>query len=107
LKPNGSGQLTLALSIVTGGFAYLGAMEIAAGGNPPAHSNFLPPGQIEGGWHFQFSATPGYAYRAERATDLNGPWFDLGPVSPGANGLFEFNDTDAPAEQAFYRIVAN
>lgn len=105
LKPNVSGQINLTLTIVNGGFAYIGALEISETGNPTASSDLQSPEKISGGWQFQISATPGYAYHAQRATDLSGPWIDIGTVIPSVDGVAEFADTEAPDDQAFYRLV--
>jgi alpha-glucosidase len=62
--------------------------------------------QVAPGWRFHFAVAPGHSYRVQRATDLAGPWLDIGTLSGPATGLAEFIDTNAPTPQSFYRTVA-
>jgi len=56
------------------------------------------------GWALNFAATPCLTYRVQRATQLTGPWTDLGKVFTRFNQS-SFVDTNAPAGQALYRTV--
>ncbi len=102
LTPNPAGMLDLVVMEVAGSFAYIGVLQIV----PAASSNFLPPTAITGGWQLQLNATPGYAYRVQRATEATGPWEDLATIVAPESGLIVFDDTNAPASQAFYRAVS-
>jgi autotransporter-associated beta strand protein len=70
-----------------------------------AVSNLLPPTKIANGWKVRFAATPAYSYRIQRAENLGGPWIDVTTVVGAEKGYVEFEDTNAPAGQAFYRTV--
>lgn len=70
-----------------------------------AVSNLLPPTKTANGYKVQFAATPGYSYRIQRATDLTGPWTDISTNIGPANAYIEFEDTNVPSDQAFYRTV--
>jgi hypothetical protein len=104
LVPDESGQIDLATSIVNGGFAYLGILKVTPA--PVANSIFLPPVKIPGGWQLQFNATPSVKYRVQRASEVSGPWGDLGSVVGSSDGITAFDDTDAPHARAFYRTVS-
>jgi hypothetical protein len=101
LVPNASGQLDLVVTEITGGYAYLGALEII----PAPVARFMSPTRIGGGWQLQFSTIPGYTYHVQRAPEITGPWTDIGTISSSGDGLCVFEDTDAPAARAFYRTV--
>jgi hypothetical protein len=101
LVPDGSGELDLSVSEVNGLFAYIGILEII----PTAESVAATPVKISGGWQLNFNVTPGYTYRVQRATDLTGPWTDLGTLVGPENGAATFADTNAPDSRAFYRTV--
>ncbi|HEY9509341.1 MAG TPA: hypothetical protein VIV82_05700, partial [Verrucomicrobiae bacterium] len=70
-----------------------------------AVSNLLPPTKTANGWKVRFAATPGYSYRIERAVNLAGPWTEIHTTVGPENGYIEFEDTNAPSGQAFYRTV--
>lgn len=70
-----------------------------------AVSNLLPPTRTANGYQVRFACTPGYSYRIQRAADVNGPWTDLSTNLGPANAYLEFEDTNAPSGQAFYRTV--
>lgn len=101
LVPNESGELDLSVSEVNGLFAYIGILEIV----PSAQSSLTAPAYIAGGWQLPFAATPGYTFRLQRAPAITGPWTDIGTTLIPDNGVSMFNDTNAPAGQAFYRMV--
>ncbi|MCX6922867.1 MAG: hypothetical protein NT154_06600, partial [Verrucomicrobia bacterium] len=55
-----------------------------------------------------FQGTPGSSYDVQRTPSLNAPvvWTTLtasSPLTPGADGLFSFTDTNAPSGTAYYR----
>ena len=55
-------------------------------------------------------ATPEKAFETftagfERATDVTGPWSTIATITAPEEGLIEFQDTNAPANRAFYRVV--
>ena len=101
LVPGQTGVLDLVVTEANGSFAYIGVLQIV----PAASSSFQMPTTIAGGWQLQFNATPGYAYRVQRATEITGPWLDIGTIVAPGSGAVVFNDTNAPASQAFYRAV--
>jgi hypothetical protein len=70
-----------------------------------AESNLLPPTKTTNGWTVNFAATPGYTYRIQRTSDLTGTWTDIATVTAPENAYIEFEDTNAPAGQSFYRTV--
>ena len=70
-----------------------------------AVSNLLPPTKTANGRTVQFAATPGYTYRIQRADAVTGPWTDISTNLAPANGYVEYEDTSAPADDAFYRTV--
>lgn len=57
------------------------------------------------GWNLSFGVTPGYTYRVQRATNLFGPWIDIGTLIGPPTGVSEFIDTNVPTSQSFYRTV--
>jgi hypothetical protein len=57
------------------------------------------------GWSISYAVAPGYAYRVQRATNLNGPWTDIGTLIGPETGVSVFIDTNSPATQSFYRTV--
>ena len=70
-----------------------------------AVSNLLLPTKTANGWAVSFAATPGYSYRIQRTSDLTGIWTDIATMTGPENGYIEFEDTNAPAGQSFYRTV--
>ncbi len=70
-----------------------------------AVSNLLLPTKTTNGYKIQFACTPGNSYRIQRATVVTGPWTDLTTVVGPANAFVEYEDTNPPADQAFYRTV--
>jgi autotransporter-associated beta strand protein len=70
-----------------------------------AVSNLLPPTKTASGYTVQFAGTPGFTYRIQRATSLTGPWTDINTNTAPANGFVIYQDTTAPAGDAFYRTV--
>lgn len=58
------------------------------------------------GWSLYFPVAPGYSYRVQRATNLAGPWTDIGTLTGSATGTGRFTDTNAPAPAAFYRTIS-
>jgi alpha-glucosidase len=63
-------------------------------------------GKVSQGWSFSFPLAPGYSYRLQRATNLVGPWTDIGTLTGPETGVGEFIDTNSPTAQSFYRTVA-
>jgi hypothetical protein len=57
------------------------------------------------GWSFRFPIAPGYSYRLLRATNLFGPWTDIGTLTGPETGVGEFIDTNSPTAESFYRTV--
>jgi hypothetical protein len=41
----------------------------------------------------------------QRASSVNGPWATIDTQTPPASGFVEFHDTNAPPDEAFYRVV--
>jgi hypothetical protein len=65
----------------------------------------LTVGETVQGWSFRFPVAPGYSYRLQRATNLEGPWADLGTLIGPESGMAEFIDTNSPTANSFYRTV--
>jgi len=103
LVPDGAGNLDLSIYETSLGLAYIGILQITPA--PTAEAVFLPPVKIPGGWQLQFNATAGVSYRVQRASEVVGPWSDLGSVMGSSNGVTTFDDTSAPDSHAFYRTV--
>jgi hypothetical protein len=53
-----------------------------------------------------FAVAPGYTYQVQRATNLNGPWTNVGTLVGPETGVSVFIDTNSPTSQSFYRTVA-
>jgi hypothetical protein len=70
-----------------------------------AVSNLLPPAKAVNGYTVQFACTPGYSYRIQRAPAITGPWTNINTNTAPADGFVIYNDTSAPAGNAFYRTV--
>jgi predicted alpha-1,6-mannanase (GH76 family) len=58
------------------------------------------------GWSFRFPVAPGHTYRLQRASNLTGPWTDIGTLTGPATGQAEFVDTNPPSLQFFYRTIS-
>jgi hypothetical protein len=71
----------------------------------PGAINMVSPSKQGANWIVQFAGNPAFTYRVQRATDLMGPWTDLGTATPAESGLGTFYDTNPPTTQAFYRVV--
>jgi len=67
--------------------------------------NMLPLVAIPGGYQVSFLGIPNLTYTLQRATNMSGPWFTLGPVTANSIGLATFVDTNAPPGSAFYRTT--
>ena len=104
LVPDEAGNLDLSVYETSYGFAYISILQITPV-ITTVESVFLPPVKISGGWQLQFNATPGVTYHIQRASEVSGPWNDLGSVVGADDGITTFDDTDAPDSQAFYRTV--
>jgi hypothetical protein len=57
------------------------------------------------GWNFRFPVAPGYNYRLQHATNLNGPWTEIETLTGPETGTAEFVDTNSPTANSFYRTV--
>jgi hypothetical protein len=68
--------------------------------------HMLPISAIANGYKINFSATANQTYVIQRAPRLNGPWITLRSVLVDSNGIGSYIDTNAPADAAFYRLVA-
>lgn len=81
---------------------------VVAGGDPGSQSPNLIGVSPFGGHNFiKFRGIPGYAYRVQRTTALNGAetvWTDLGTATELSTGFYQLEDT-SPPETAFYRTV--
>lgn len=58
-----------------------------------------------GRWTVSSVATPGYVYRVQSTTKLDGVWADIGSITNAETGLGSLQDTNAPAPDTFYRTV--
>jgi alpha-glucosidase len=67
--------------------------------------SMLSVNETVAGWNFHFPVAPGYSYRLQRATNVSGPWTNLGILTGPATGIAEFIDTNSSAPQSFYRTV--
>ena len=79
------------------GAAYIFAVDIGS------KITFAPDGN--GAFAISFNAVPGLAYRLQRATSVTGPWSDIATNTASASGLIEYQETNPPPGQAFYRTV--
>jgi hypothetical protein len=66
----------------------------------------LPISAVANGYQINFNGTAHQAYVLQRAPGLNGPWINLTSVLVDVNGVGSYIDTNAPADAAFYRVVA-
>ncbi len=66
----------------------------------------LPLTAVANGYQISFRAGSNQSSVIQRATNLNGPWVTLTIVNADANGIGTYNDTNAPSDTAFYRVVA-
>jgi hypothetical protein len=55
-------------------------------------------------WNLSFGATPCLTYRVQRATQISGPWANLGKVFAQFD-QFSFTDTNSSVGQFFYRTA--
>jgi fructan beta-fructosidase len=51
------------------------------------------------------AASPNYTYQMQVATNLTGPWTNLGAVATSSLGIGQFLDTHATGAQGFYRAT--
>ena len=65
----------------------------------------LPPTPTANGWLLRFEGLPGYTYRLQRTTVLGGSWDTVATLLAPENGIVEWEDTNPPPSQAFYRTV--
>jgi alpha-glucosidase len=65
----------------------------------------ITAGEIPQGLSLHFPVAPGYSYRLQRATNLTGPWMDIGTLTGPGTGMAQFIDTNPPAAGSFYRTV--
>jgi len=80
-------------------------VNVVAGLPAPNHVAIQQTGN---GYRITYRGTPGTNYRIRRTTDLTSPitwtYFDPGATPP--SGIIVFDDTSAPAGQAFYEVVS-
>ena len=67
--------------------------------------NMMPITFVPGGLLISFAAIPGCTYTLQRSLSVSGPWFSLGTITVGSNGLGTYADSNAPPLGAFYRTV--
>jgi hypothetical protein len=60
--------------------------------------------KTENGWQVEFTSSPGRLYVLERSENLEA-WTEVTPPTPGSGQTAVLVDTNAPAGQAFYRVV--
>jgi hypothetical protein len=68
-------------------------------------ATFLPLTRTNQDCWLQFTGSTNQSYQLWRACEILGPWTNLATINAGPLGLGNFNDTDAPTNQAFYRAV--
>ncbi len=51
------------------------------------------------------AASPGYTYQMQAATNLAGPWSNIGSIVVPSLGIDQFIETNAPDSQRFYRAT--
>ena len=72
---------------------------------PPPPVQNLTGAFSNGVWQVQFSSQSNWLYTLERTADFQS-WTNVSPATPGnATNLF-LQDTNQPADQAFYRVSA-
>ena len=58
---------------------------------------------ISTGVRLRVTGLPGRSYNFERTPALTGPWNTISTQTAPASGLFEYLDTNPPANAGFYR----
>jgi hypothetical protein len=58
-----------------------------------------------GGYFIRFNALADFSYQLERAPSVTGPWTSNASFSAISTGPVEFQDANAPAGPAFYRVA--
>jgi len=99
----GSDSFTYTISDGRGGSATTSITVTVAAGGPVALRVEVVGSTVV----IQFAGVPGWSYRVQRATDINGPWSDIDIVTAPSPGAFAFIDTDPPSPMAFYRLSRN
>jgi hypothetical protein len=70
---------------------------------PPAQN--LAVASSNGIWQVQFTDRTNWLYTLERSMDLLS-WSDASGAVPGVDSTLILQDTNAPADKAFYRVRA-
>jgi hypothetical protein len=79
----------------------IGAFEFGA---TPRHVAWL--GTFRNGLpRLNIAGVPGFLYMVERAPSPSGPWMPLSSITADLNGGGVCQDTNAPSDHAFYRVV--
>jgi hypothetical protein len=68
-------------------------------------SNILMPSLAPNGPAISFSGVPGRTYTVQRALKVTGPWSIVATVAIDDRGVGTYEDQNAPATNAFYRIT--
>ncbi len=72
---------------------------------PPPPVQNLASGFTAGQWQVQFTSRTNWLYTLQRAGNLK-TWTGVSPVTPGTGTGLTLADTNAPAGEAFYRVLA-
>jgi hypothetical protein len=95
-------QLTSqAVSGSADGFADSLSFVLTPGGDPPLLFDAHPSGSS---WLMRAGSRTNRVYQLERSSDLR-RWDAITPQIPGVGGPLQFEDSDAPADRAYYRLA--
>ncbi len=64
-----------------------------------------PPTVLPASVNLSLTGTPGMSVTVQRASNVVGPWIDVGTVVIGPDGTGLFQDADPPSGGAFYRTI--
>ncbi len=83
-----------------------GGLVILDSSSPPTAPIVLQaPFVSSGSVSFNLTGTAGMSVTVQRASNVDGPWADVGTVLIGPDGTGSFQDAKPPAGSAFYRTV--
>jgi hypothetical protein len=72
---------------------------------PPPPAQNLTGAFSNAVWQVQFASRTNWLFTLERSPNLFG-WTNVSPTTPGVAGTLILQDTNAPADKAFYRVRA-
>ena len=99
---SGVDRFTYTISDGRGGTASAAVEIFVASGSLPG-LNMVSLTPTANGYLLRFAGIPGYNYRIQRATNVNGPWDTQATLTAPLHGIIEYEDTNPPQPTAFYR----